>query len=155
MGAIHDETAEGREPCLRYVSNPLRIRASDKENPKCLLLSWGQLLLAQSHRLHEALSWRDREAWADWKDIRVALAALEGSGYFKLESEDGEAKTKKLVWSVCVDPEGITALDGLSARKMSATTWVSIPKKADKAPVTAGETTGTTSIKDFNTEVVT
>jgi len=97
-----------------------------KKIPKCLLLSWGQLLLAQSHRLHEALSWRDREAWADWKDIRVALAALEGSGYFKLESEDGEAKTKKLVWSVCVDPEGITALDGLSARKMSATTWVSI-----------------------------
>jgi len=99
-----------------------------KKIPKCLLLSWGQLLLAQSHRLHEALSWRDREAWADWKDIRVALAALEGSGYFKLESEDGEAKTKKLVWSVCVDPEGITALDGLSARKMSATTWVSILK---------------------------
>ena len=28
----------------------------------------------------------DREAWVDWKDIRVALAALEGSGYFKLES---------------------------------------------------------------------
>jgi hypothetical protein len=65
----------------------------------------------------------------DWEDIRVALAALEGSGYFKLESEDREAKTKKLVWSVCVDPEGITALDGLSARKMSAATWFSIPKR--------------------------
>ncbi len=123
--------------------------------PKCSLLSWGQLLLAQSHRLREALSWRNREAWADWKDIRVALAALEGSGYFKAESEDGEAKTKKLVWSVCLDPERITALDGLSARKMSATTWGLYPKKADKAPVTAGETTGTTGIKDFNTEVVT
>jgi len=97
--------------------------------PKCSLLSWGQLLLAQSHRLREALSWRNREAWADWKDIRVALAALEGSGYFKAESEDGEAKTKKLVWSVCLDPERITALDGLSARKMPATTWVSILKR--------------------------
>jgi len=31
----------------------------------------------------------------------------------------------------------------------------SIPKKADKAPVTAGKTTGTTSIEDFNTEDVT
>jgi len=80
-------------------------------------------------RLHEALSWRDREAWVDWEDIRVALAAFEGSGYFKLESEDREAKTKKLVWSVCVDPEGITALDGSSARKMSAATWFSILKR--------------------------
>jgi hypothetical protein len=79
----------------------------------------------------------------DWQDIRVALAALEGRGYFKLESEDREVKTKKLVWSVCVDPEGINALDGLSARKMSAATWFSIPKKTDKAPVTAGKTTGT------------
>jgi|SRR5882724_7266948 len=106
-------------------------------------------------RLREALIWRDREVWMDWEDIRVALAALEGSGYFELESEDREAKTKKLVWSVCVDPEGLTALDGLSARKMSAATWFSIPKKADKAPVTAGKTTSTTGIKDFNTEDVT
>jgi hypothetical protein len=84
-------------------------------------------------RLHEALSWRDREAWVDWEDIQVALAALEGSGYLKLESEDREAKTKKFVWSVCVDPEGITALDGLSARKMSAATWFSVPKSRQGA----------------------
>jgi hypothetical protein len=46
----------------------------------------------------------------------------------------------------------ITALDSVSARKMSAATWFSISKTADKAPVTAGKTTGTTSIKDFNTK---
>ena len=128
---------------------------SIKKIPKCLLLSWGQLLLAQSHRLHEALSWRDREAWVDWEDIRVALAALDGSGYFKLESEDREAKTKKLVWSVCVDPEGLTALDGFERTQNVGRHLVLYPKKADKAPVTAGRIIGTTSIKDFNTEDVT
>jgi hypothetical protein len=65
----------------------------------------------------------------DWEDIRVALAALEESGYFKLESEDREAKTKNLAWRVCVDSEGITVSGGLRARKMSAATRFSIPKK--------------------------
>ncbi len=56
------------------------------------------------------------------------LARLEATGYFELKSEDREAKTKKLVSSVCVDPERITVLGGLSARKMSAAAWYSIPK---------------------------
>jgi len=59
----------------------------------------------------------------------LAFVELDESGYFKLKSEDREAKMKEVVRSVCLDPDGIAALDGLSARKMSVATWHPIPKK--------------------------
>jgi hypothetical protein len=87
--------------------------------------------------------------------IPLELAPLEESGYFKLKSEDREAKTKKLVWNGCVDPVGFTALGGLSARKMSAATWFSIPKKPTRHLLRKTRQHTPRRIKNFNPKDVT
>ena len=87
--------------------------------------------------------------------IPLALAALDESGYFKLKSQGQEAKTKKLVSSICVDPVGFTALGGLSARKMSAATWFSIPKKPTRQLLRKAGQHTPRRIKDINPKDVT
>jgi hypothetical protein len=87
--------------------------------------------------------------------ILFELALFEESGYFKLKSEDREAKTKKLVSSVCVDPEGTTSLSGLSAHKMSAVTRFSITKKPTRGLFRKARQQTPRRIKDFNSKDVT
>jgi len=79
----------------------------------------------------------------------LGLAGLEAIGYCKLKSEDREAKTKKLVWTVC-DPERITVLRGLSARKMSAASWFSIPTKPTMHGLLKAQRLPSRRVKDIN-----
>jgi hypothetical protein len=79
----------------------------------------------------------------------LGLAGLEAIGYCKLKSKDREAKTKKLVWTVC-DPERITVLSELSARKMSAASWFSIPTKPTMHGLLKAQPLTSRRIKDIN-----
>jgi hypothetical protein len=85
----------------------------------------------------------------------LAFVALDKSGYFKLKSEDREAKTKKVVRNVRVDPEGITTLGGLCARKMPAASWFSIPKKPTRHVLERQDSKDPEGTENFNAKDVT